>query len=107
MNWTGTDAQGQPAEGFINILNTASQAQAGSVQFHVPQDFVDYKLYSSVSAFHKAIALYKKLVTAPVAMWNAQHPAPVLILELSGHFGADAFTVVSPTAVTSSSVQRP
>ncbi|OLV16158.1 permease prefix domain 1-containing protein [Deinococcus marmoris] len=99
VSWTGMDAKGQPVGGFLNLLNTTAQAQAGSVQFHVPPDFKDYKLYSNPSEFQKALEPYQQLVTAPVAQWNAQHPAPVLLLKLSGHFGPDAYTIVSPGSV--------
>ncbi|CAM4352145.1 permease prefix domain 1-containing protein [Deinococcus marmoris] len=99
VNWTGMDAKGKSVGGFLNLLNTTAQAQAGSVQFHVPPDFKDYKLYSNPSEFQKALEPYQQLVTAPVAQWNAQHPAPVLLLKLSGHFGPDAYTVVSPASV--------
>ncbi|QFP75105.1 permease prefix domain 1-containing protein [Deinococcus sp. AJ005] len=99
VSWTGMDAKGKPVGGFLNLLNTTAQAQVGSVQFHVPPDFKDYKLYSNPSEFQKALEPYQQLVTAPVAQWNAQHPAPVLLLKLSGHFGPDAYTIVSPGSV--------
>ena len=44
VSWTGTDAKGKAVGGFLNLLNTTSQAQVGRVQFQVPPDFKDYKL---------------------------------------------------------------
>ncbi len=99
VSWTGTDAKGKAVRGFLNLLNTTTQAQGGSVQFHVPQDFMNYQLVATFSEFQKALEPYQQLVTAPVAQWNAQHPAPVLLLKLSGHFGPDAYTIVAPASV--------
>ena len=97
--WTGVDSKGKAMDGNLNIMTSASQAQAGSIQFHVPYDFKDFKLYSNLDAFKAALDPYRTIATAPVVHWDAAHPAPALLLELSGHFGPDAYTVVSPASV--------
>jgi len=58
-----------------------------------------FKLYPRVRDFQAALDPYHTIAAAPVAHWDATHPAPALILELSGHFGPDAYTVVNPSAV--------
>ena len=100
--WTGTTSDGKPMSGNLNLITSASQAQAASVQFHVPNEFKDFKLYSNINEFKAALEPYRKESIAPVRQWDAAHPAPVLVLELSGHFGPDAYKVVPP-----SSIQQP
>jgi len=97
IHWTGTDEDGKFTSGDLNIVTTVSQAQAGSVQFHVLYGFKDFKLYPSLDAFQAA--LKPSLDPTKLPYWDADHPRPALILELSGHFGDDAYTVVNPNTI--------
>ena len=100
VNWTATDRDGKPLSGSLNLITSASKAQAGSIQFHVPYDFKDIKLYSNIDEFKAALEPYRE--SATIGHWDAAHPAPFLVFKLSGHFGPDAYKVVPP-----SSIQQP
>ena len=100
--WTAVNSKGQAEDGNLTLIASANQAQAGSVQFHVPSDFKNFTLYSNLNEFKAALEPYQNIAAAPVLQWDAAHPAPVLVLELSGHFGPDAYKVVPP-----SSIQQP
>ncbi|MBB5363614.1 hypothetical protein [Deinococcus humi] len=97
---TGSPRQ-QAANGWaaatIVLKSNIHQANAGQLDIRIDNDVRNFKLYSSVDAFRPALDPY--LNTSNLHQWDAQHPAPVLLLKLSGHFGADASTVVSPASV--------
>lgn len=97
--WTGASADGTAKDGYILLFNSVSQAENGLVRFQVKKNFVHYKLFANASSFQAALDPYRNIAVAPVLHWNAQHPAPVLLLKLSGHFGPDAYTVVSPSSM--------
>lgn len=96
MDFSGT---GEKIEGNLNFIYSSNQAQAGAINFRVPKQFKNFKIYSNTTDFQRALEPYNDRTSAPVAQWDAKHPAPVLLLKLSGRFGLDSYTVVSPTAV--------
>ena len=100
--WTMVNSKGKAEDGNLTLITSASQAQAESIEFHVPNGVKDFKLYSNLKEFKAALEPYQNIAAAPVLQWDAAHPAPVLVLELSGHFGPDAYKVVPP-----SSIQQP
>ena len=83
--------------GNIILKSNISPAGPGNVQFRMTDNARNFKLSSSVNAFQAAIDPYRD--NTKVHHWDAKHPAPVLLLQLSGHFGRDAFTVVDPSTV--------
>ena len=93
--WTG----GPEHDGYVILRNSISEAEKGQTAFQVNDDKPPFKLYPNVRAFQAALDPYRTIATAPVAYWDADHPAPALILELSGNFGDGAYTVVNPSAV--------
>ncbi|AZI44081.1 hypothetical protein EHF33_14275 [Deinococcus psychrotolerans] len=97
--WTSQGSSNGPQDGYVILNSNVNQAQTGSVAFQVSDVKQPFKLYSNVREFQAALDPYRTIATAPVAYWDAAHPAPALILELSGHFGDDAYTVVNPSAV--------
>jgi hypothetical protein len=82
-----------------NIFLTASfdQAKAKKALFRIENEAKNHKFYSNVADFQKALDPYRDM--KKTYYWDAQHPAPALLLELSGHFGKDAYTVVNPATV--------
>jgi len=97
--WTSPGSTSGLQDGYVILSSDISEAQKGEVAFRVDDDKQPLKLYASVREFQAALDPYRTIATAPVAHWDTAHPAPVLILELSGHFGQDAYTVVNPTAL--------
>jgi len=97
--WTSQGSNNSTQDGYIILSSSVNQAQTGSVAFQVNDVKQPFKLYSSVRDFQAALDPYHTIATAPVAHWDATHPAPALILELSGHFGDDAYTVVNPSTL--------
>ena len=100
--WTSQGSGDGPQDGYVILNSSISQAQTGSVAFQVRDAKQPFKLYSSVRDFQAALDPYRTIASAPVLHWDTAHPAPVLVLELSGHFGPDAYKVVPP-----SSIQQP
>lgn len=96
--WTSQGPSSGPQDGYVILSSSVNQAQTGSVAFQVSDAKQPFKLYSNVRDFQAALDPYRTIATAPVAQWDAAHPAPALILELSGHFGDDAYKVVSPAS---------
>lgn len=97
-DWLFKTPSGEPlANGNILLKSNINQARAGRLDFRIDNDVRSFKLYSSVDAFQLALDPYRD--TSKLHKWNAQHPAPVLLLKLSGHFGPDAYSVVLPTSV--------
>ena len=82
-----------------NIFLNASfgQAKAQEAMFRIKNEAVNYKLYSNVADFQAALDPYRD--ATKTYHWDARHLAPALLLELSGHFGRDAYTVVDPATV--------
>ncbi|WP_420595472.1 permease prefix domain 1-containing protein [Deinococcus sp.] len=100
-DWTSQTTGGELLDSGNIILKTnVNQAEQGRVQFRIDNDVRDFKLFSDVNAFQAALDPYRD--TTKLHQWDAAHPAPVLVLELSGHFGPDAYKVVPP-----SSIQQP
>ncbi|AZI43301.1 hypothetical protein EHF33_11570 [Deinococcus psychrotolerans] len=100
-DWTSQKTGGELLNsGNIILKSNVNQAKDGQVQFRMDNEAKHFKLYSDVNAFQAALDPYRD--TGKIHHWDAAHPAPALILELSGHFGPDAYSVV-PTQ----SVQRP
>ncbi|TSA82433.1 hypothetical protein FNU79_13740 [Deinococcus detaillensis] len=97
--WTSLGSSNSPQDGYVILGSSINQAQTGSVAFQVSDVKQPFKLYSSVRDFQAALDPYRTIATAPVASWDATHPAPALILELSGHFGPDAYSVVPAQSV--------
>lgn len=97
-HWSVDDTN-KKLEGNLNFIYSSNPAQAGTIQFRVPNQFKNFKIYSNTNDFQRALAPYNDTATAPITQWNAKHPAPVLLLKLSGRFGLDAYTVVSPASV--------
>ncbi|ULH14002.1 hypothetical protein MF271_00545 (plasmid) [Deinococcus sp. KNUC1210] len=97
--WTSQGVGAGPQDGYVILDSSVNQAQTGSITFQVSDRKQPFKLYSSVEDFQAALDPYRTITTAPVVHWDATHPAPALILELSGHFGRDAYTVVNPSAL--------
>jgi len=96
--WSWKNQDSTVSDGYVFLTPSVSQAQAGKIQFAVNKDLVYSRLYSNMRDFQAALYPYRSVARAPVAHWDAAHPAPVLILELSGHFGPDAYKVVDPSA---------
>ncbi|WP_161884456.1 hypothetical protein [Deinococcus alpinitundrae] len=97
--WTSPGSASGLQDGYVILSTDVSQAQKGQVAFQKNDDKQPVKFYSSVRDFQAALDPYRTIATAPVAHWDAAHPAPALILKLSGHFGLDAYTVVSPASI--------
>lgn len=72
-------------------------AKSARLDFRIDYNVRNFKLYSSVDAFQRALDPCRD--TSKQHKWDAQHPAPVLLLKLSGKFGPDAHSVVLPTSV--------
>lgn len=82
-----------------NVFLTASfdQAKAQRAMLRIKNGARNYKLYPSVADFQTALDPYRDV--KKTYRFDAQHPAPALLLELSGHLGRDAYTVVDPATV--------
>lgn len=92
-DWTTQTAAGESLDrGNIILKSNVNQAKAGQVQFRMDNDAQHFKLYSDVNLFQAALDSYRD--TTKLHHWDTAHPAPALILELSGHFGPDAYRVV-------------
>ncbi|WP_293911720.1 permease prefix domain 1-containing protein [Deinococcus sp.] len=97
-DWYNIDADGKKLDGGnIMLMTNINQAQAGAIQFRIDNDASNFKLVSSVAEFKKALEPYRD--QTKLHQWSSKNPAPALLLELSGKFGADAFKVVSPRAI--------
>ena len=97
-DWSSRDPSDEVVDRGNIILNTnVAQAEAGRVQFRIDNDVRNFKLFASAEAFQAALDPYRD--TTKLHQWDADHPAPVLVLELSGHYGPDAYTVVSPDTI--------
>jgi hypothetical protein len=97
-DWYNVDADGKKLDGGNILLTTnINQAQSGTIQFRIDNDVSNFKLLSSIAEFKKALEPYRD--QTKLHRWDAKHPAPALVLELSGHFGPDAFKVVSPKTI--------
>ncbi len=96
--WTMTGPGGKVIDKG-NIVLTASfgQARAQGATLRIKNDAKNYKLYSNVADFQVALDPYRDV--KKTYHFDAKHPAPALLLELSGHFGRDAYTVVNPATV--------
>ena len=97
--WTSRGSSSGPQDGYVILNSSVNQAQQGRVVFPVGAAKPPFKLYANVRDFQAALDPYRTIATAPVVHWDAAHPAPALLLELSGHFGPDAYTVVPPASV--------
>jgi len=97
--WTSQGSSSGPQDGYVILNSSVNQAQQGRIVFPVGDAKPPFKLYSNVRDFQAALDPYRTIATAPVVHWDAAHPAPALLLELSGHSGPDAYTVVSPASV--------
>jgi len=97
-DWGSQNPSGKIIDsGNIILKSNVNQAEQGRIQFRIDNDIRNFKLFSDVRGFQAALDPYRD--TTKVHHWDAAHPAPVLLLELSGHFGPDAYTVVSPASV--------
>lgn len=92
--WSSAAEQGgKPLRsGNLNFAIHTAVAQSGQVTFRIYDQVQHFKLLSSVEAMHRALGPYRDAFLA----WDAEHPAPAVVLALSGHFGSDAYTVVPP-----------
>ncbi|QFP78525.1 permease prefix domain 1-containing protein [Deinococcus sp. AJ005] len=96
--WFSQTAGGEQLDsGSIVLKTNINQAKAGQLDFRIDNGVQNFKLASSVDEFQLALDPYRD--TTKLRQWDAQHPAPVLLLKLSGKFGPDAYTVVSPASV--------
>ncbi|CAM3858127.1 hypothetical protein [Deinococcus frigens] len=84
--------------GNIILTSNINQARPGRVEFRSYNDDGNFKFFSSIDDFQLALDPYRGMFKTQ--KWDAQHLTPALILKLSGHFGPDAYTVVSPKTVT-------
>lgn len=92
-DWTRTDAAGTPlGSGNIILTSNIVQGSAGKAQFRIYNDTRPLQLFSTVESFQKALDPYRGKIT----QWNSARPAPALLLELTGTFDQDAYTVVLP-----------
>ncbi|QLG13271.1 hypothetical protein HLB42_20260 (plasmid) [Deinococcus sp. D7000] len=97
-DWSTQTAGGEVLDsGNILLKTNINQAKSGQLDFRIDNDVRNFKLYSSVDAFQLALDPYRD--NTKLHQWDAQHPAPVLLLKLSGHFGPDAYSVVAPASV--------
>ena len=96
-----TEENGVRKEGGRLILSVDSNvAGSGNVLLRKYGADAPYKLYDSVNAVRTALNPY--LMKSSINHWDAQHPAPALLVKLNGKFGKDAFTVVNPATVKDS-----
>ncbi|MFC4455101.1 permease prefix domain 1-containing protein [Deinococcus sonorensis] len=95
--WSSQRPDGTIADGFVLLDSNINQARGGQVQLQLPLEAQHYRLYARVSSFQSA--LEPSLSPTAPRQWDAQHPAPALLLKLSGKFGRDAFTVVDPKTI--------
>ena len=96
--WTKTGPDGTVLDtGNIFLKTSFDQAKAQKARFRIANEAKNYKLYSNVADFQAALDPYR--LKPHLNRWDAQYPAPALLLELSGRFDHDAYTVVDPGAV--------
>ena len=97
-DWSSRGPDGKLIDsGNIILKSNISPAGSGRVQFRLDNEARTFRLFSSVSAFQAALDPYRDVTK--LHGWSAQHPAPALLLKLSGKFGRDAYTVVDPRSV--------
>jgi hypothetical protein len=97
-DWSSQTTSGEQLDsGNLFLLTNINQAKSGRLGFRIDNDVRHFKLYSSVDAFQLALDPYRN--TSKLYKWDAQHPAPVLLLKLNGQSGPDAYTVVSPASM--------
>lgn len=96
--WFSQTAGGERLDGGSIVLKTnINQAKSGQLDFRIDNGVQNFKLSHSVDEFQLALDPYRD--SSKRHQWDAQHPAPVLLLKLSGHFGPDAYSVVAPDTV--------
>lgn len=93
--WRDAGPKGQPGQrGNMNLAINTSVAAKGQVTFRIYTQAEHFKLMPSVDAMHRDLAPHLK--SGALSSWSARMPAPSVVLALSGYFGPDAYTVVSP-----------
>jgi len=97
VSWYAPRAAGTSKSGTVMLTSTIHQAEQGHIRFQLAETRQPFKLFPSVQAFKAALRPYLK--ENALRHWDRRHPAPALLLKLSGHFGSDAFMVVDPGAV--------
>lgn len=96
---------GQEQTCNMNFSISTAVARGGQVTFEGAKGAEPFALQPSVQQMHRVIAPYLK--SGEVSTWNTQRPAPAVLLKLSGHFGNDAYTVVSPKELQRQSTPGP
>ncbi len=96
-SWYAPRAAGKAKSGTVMLTSAIHQAEQSHIRFQLAEDRQPFRLFPTVSAFQAA--LRPSLGEQAVRRWDRQHPAPALLLKLTGHFGRDAFTVVDPGTV--------
>ena len=95
--WTVKDGAQKPGGSILLSLDTNAAHNGGlTLSKYIAAD--PYRFYSSLDAFRAALKPYLS-PDSKISYWDASHPAPALLVKLSGTFGKDAFTVVPPASV--------
>lgn len=71
---------------------------AGTLHLRRYNGVPNVRLVTDLARFQAALKPYQQQQTK-LHQWSEAHPAPALLLRLSGHFGPDAYAVVPPAGV--------
>lgn len=90
-------SNGPQSTGNMELVITTALARQGQVTFQLPAGVKTFRLSPSVDSMHQVVQPY--LDAGAMQSWELDRPPPAVLLALSGHFGPDAYTVVSPQRV--------
>jgi hypothetical protein len=97
-SWWKMEGGVQMPGGEIVLSLDTNVAQDGALTLNKYIAADPYRFAPSLDAFKTALKPYLS-PTSQFSYWDAQHPAPALLLKLTSRSGGDAYTVVNPATV--------